>query len=174
MKLAQIREELRELLPGKALSNDKWIAWKRLIGIPKGVRSCTHEQWVLLCAIVAFKRSRRRVTLPALRVFARNHANDPIAFLPGYLPVSSLSVLPHTVLGAEMAEIIHARTGYRPSESTLRRWNRRLGYGRFSLNSEFSASQIRQFIHLYLKIRREEIERGKRNMETISHRRQAA
>ncbi|HEY9697048.1 MAG TPA: hypothetical protein V6D10_07280 [Trichocoleus sp.] len=163
IQLAQIREELTSFMPGKTLCNETWQRYKRIVGVADRKRTCSRDQWVLLCACVAFRRMRRSITPIALKIFVRNNQNDPMAFLPGYIPQSALNDVPDVAVGLELAEAIERKTSYCPSEWTLRRWTARLGYGKWSRHKEFSEAQIKAYINLYFQIRYQEIERGHQN-----------
>jgi len=171
--ISEIRADLATMLPSGSLCNQTWGEWKDAVGIPHYARNCTYEQWLGLCAAVALRRMRRKITTHTIRHFLQVNGKDPIAFLPGFVPSAIFNTLPASCLGKEIAETVQEKTGYRPTENTVRRWVQAIGAA-YSRNAVYSGSQVQALIRYYVRLRAEESNRAKQRASQPRWRNQAA
>jgi hypothetical protein len=163
MKLREIREDLKAIVPGGTICNETWKQWRIAVGIDRYAHNCDQDQWIALCACAALRRKRQKATPLAVKVFLRRHGNDPLKFLPGFVPMSS-ATLPESFscTGKELPHVIESRTGYRPAENTVKAWvQKQLGAGRYSRSDRFVGSEVTALLRHYLQIRARQIENGR-------------
>jgi hypothetical protein len=136
----QIREELAAMSPNGVICHQTWQTWRTASGI-RGNRA-TREQWIKLCACFALHRMRRGVSDLTIQVFVRQNGDDPMAFIPGLLPIDAPNRLPGSCFGRDLADVIAGWVGiHPPSESTVRRWVLDAGL-RYSVAIEYSMREI--------------------------------
>jgi len=159
--IAAIKKEISQLTPGRSIGRTTWKRWMALIGVKRHQRTCTYDQWVLLCAALALHIAKKRVTSLTINTFLAVNGTDPMDFIPGYLPSPGKKLLPAFTAGSELPDVLWEWIGAKPSEWTIRRWCQELGYGYGRLHT-YSRSQVETLISKYIQIRRDQIERGRK------------
>lgn len=155
----QIRREL-DVIKGSRIHDSTWQYWRSVCGI-SGMK-CTHKQWIELCACLALSKTGKKVNDISVRSFIRENGNDPIAFLPGLIPIGVNQNLPGSCFGADLPEVLFNYTAKRRSEDSIALYCKAAGleYGR---RLEYKTADILKIFEQFLIAQRNR-RKGKENL----------
>lgn len=125
----EIRRELATLNGGSICHE----TWKKIRSAAQVTgHKCSFDQWVRLCAGFAIYKRGRVVTVQAINKFIRDEGGDPMAFMPGLLPVGIPDQIPGECTGRDLANVLFQWIGLERSEDSISIYCRKAGleYGR--------------------------------------------
>lgn len=157
-ELDKIREEIRTVMPkGVKLCDRMWRQWKRAASVDRYARSVEiqTEKKLWVCCVL-FKKGDR-VNRRTVAAYVMQHGLEIAPEDLGYLSLKSLGSLPQMCEGRDLFEIFESWTsGFRPTDTTLSRYCRALGYGNFSRRETYGRSQIASLLIHYARIQARE------------------
>lgn len=121
-----IRRDLANLMGG-SICHETWKEWRKSVTPPVTGHKCTYDQWVQLCAALALHKRGRKVATMSIKVFIRDHGDDPMAFMPGLLPIDVPKSLPQYCKGSDLPDLIFQWLGVVRSEDTIALWCKKAG-----------------------------------------------
>jgi hypothetical protein len=163
-KIAEIRQEIEQVLHPAGFSKDGWEAIRRAALIPAKRHSCDYVQAQRLWVAAAIRRSKpQNQPISTREVLARLHEcdGDLTRLIPGFIAVApGAEALPSTLLGRQLPDVFENLVGYRPDDNRLRDWCRKLGLN-YSRSAVYSGAQVDALIQLWRSMRVAERDRSR-------------
>ena len=138
-------------MPKGVICHETWRRWRRAAEVSG--RKTDTKGWIRLCAACALHKQGKAVEKWSVHSFLRQHGDDPMAFLPGVVPIDAPSRLPGAVQGSELPDLFFEWLGVQRSEDTIARWCRQAGMN-YSRRCQYSREQIVLLLCEYARTQR--------------------
>lgn len=162
----KIRQELGALTASGHICHDTWQVWRQAAGLLPRQRKATYEQWVKLCAAFALSKQGKKVNSLTVKIFLRQNGDDPMAFVPGLLPIGAPERIPGFCRGRDLPNLFFDWLGVVRSEDTIARWCTQAGLA-YSRGLVYSREQVLAIVHVYATAQRNKRMKALQNLNKI-------
>lgn len=161
-KTAEIRHDLAVIFD---CSDPTWSKMRAVLGISG--HSCSYAQMVGLWAYAAIRRDdpTGQITRDRICQFIDEQGEDPMAWMPGYVPTSGL-LIPAFIPGSCVEVFLWNALRWKVSQSSIDRYSKAVTGLSFNYSRVYTAEQVQAMIRyrceILAKRSARQIETGKR------------